>query len=110
MGRAIQMKNLNNSDDIKAWDSANEHLCSILRLTHNQCSPWCIAEIRTKNSRPGDGRQAWLALKNKDQNTSRRRRRILLQRLDNSVMRSDMDPHVFLSRVFQLRDELSDLG
>ena len=47
---------------------------------------------------------------NKYQNTSRKRRRALLRRLGNSVMRSDIDQDVFLSKVFQLRDELSDLG
>ena len=44
------------------------------------------------------------------QNTSRQRRRTLLRRLDNSVMRADIDPDVFLSEVFQLRGELDDLG
>ena len=34
----------------------------------------------------------------------------LLRRLDNSVIRSDINPDVFLSEVFQLCDELSDLG
>ncbi|CAN0410988.1 unnamed protein product, partial [Ascophyllum nodosum] len=52
----------------------------------------------------------WLVLKNKYQNISRQRRRTLLRRLDNSVMRSDIDPNVFLSEVFQLREELDDLG
>ena len=33
-----------------------------------------------------------------------------MRRLDNSVMGSDIDQDVFLSKVFQLRDELSDLG
>ena len=33
-----------------------------------------------------------------------------MRRLDNSVIRSDIDPDVFLSEVFQLRDELNDLG
>ena len=48
--------------------------------------------------------------KNKNQNSSRQRRWTLLQRLDNMVMRSDVDPHVFLSEVFQLRGELSNLS
>ena len=33
-----------------------------------------------------------------------------MRRLDNSVMRSDIDSDVLLSEVFRLRDELSDLG
>ena len=51
-----------------------------------------------------------LALKNPYQNTCRQRRRTLLRRLDNSVMRSDVDPDVFLAEVFQLCDEFDDLG
>ena len=33
-----------------------------------------------------------------------------MQQLDNSLMRSNIDHDVFLSEVFQLRDELNDLG
>ena len=33
-----------------------------------------------------------------------------MRRFDNSVMRCDIDPDVFLSEVFQLRGELNDLG
>ena len=51
-----------------------------------------------------------ICLKNKYHDTSRQRRRTLLRQLDNSVMRATTDPDVFLSEVFQLRDELSDLG
>ena len=67
-------------------------------------------KFEPKNGQPGNGREAWLALKNKYQNTSRQHRRTLLWQLDNSVRRSDIDPDVFLSEVFQLRDELDDLG
>ena len=38
------------------------------------------------------------------------RRWTLLLWLDNSVMRSDIDPNAIISEVFQLRDKLSDLG
>ena len=49
-----------------------------------------------------NGREAWLALKNNYQNTSRQRsRRTQLRRVGNSVMSSDIDPDVFL---------LDDLG
>ena len=51
-----------------------------------------------------------IALKNEYRNTFRRRRRTLSRRLDNSVMRSNIDPDMFLSEVFQLRDELNDLS
>ena len=43
-------------------------------------------------------------------NTFCHRRRILLRCLNNSVMSSNIDPDMFLSKVFQLRDKLSDLG
>ncbi|CAN0268098.1 unnamed protein product, partial [Ascophyllum nodosum] len=56
-----------------------------------------------------DGKQAWLALQSKHQSNSRQRRRTLLRRLDNSVMKSDTDPDVFLSEINQIRDELGVL-
>ena len=36
--------------------------------------------------------------------------RTLLRLLDDSIMRPDIDPDVFLSEVFQLCDELNDLS
>ena len=62
-----------------------------------------------KYGRPGDGKQAWLALQSKYQNNSRQRRRTLLRRLDNIVMKLDADPDVFLSEINQIRDELGVL-
>ena len=100
----------NNSDDIEAWGTANEHLFSVLRLTTTGATRSVLLKFEPRNGHAGDGKETWLALKNKYQNTSRQRRRTLLRRLDNSVMRSDIDPDVFLSEVFQLRDELNDLG
>ena len=93
--------------DIKAWGSATGYLFGVLRLT----TPGAARSVLLKfdNGRPGGDRQAWLALKNKYQNTSRQRRRTLLRHLDNSVMRSDIDLDMFLSEVFQLCDKLSDL-
>ena len=99
-----------NSDDIEAWDTANEHLFSVLRLTTTAAARSVLFRFEPKNGQPGNGREVWLALKNKYQNTSRHGRITLLRRLDNSVMRSDIDPDVFLSEVFLLRDELGDPG
>ena len=99
-----------NIDDIEAWNTANEHLFSVLRLITTGATQSVLLKFEPKNGQPGNGREAWLALKNKYHNTSRKRRRALLRRLDNSVMRSDVDPDVFLSEVFQLRDELDGLG
>ena len=100
----------NNSDDIEAWDTANERLFSVLRLTTTGAARSVLLKFEPRNGRAGDGKETWVALKNKYQNTSRQRRRTLLRRLDNSEMRSDIDPDAFLSEVFQLRDELNDLG
>ena len=69
-----------------------------------------LLTFEPRNGQPGNSREAWVVLKNKYQNTSRQRRRTLLRWLDNSVVRSDVDPDVFLSEVFQLRGGLNDLG
>ena len=58
-----------NSDDIKAWDLANEHLFSVLRLTTTGAARSVLLKFERKNGRLGDDRQVWLALKNKYQNT-----------------------------------------
>ena len=68
-------------------------------------------KFEPRNVQPGNSREAWLALKNKCQNTSRQRSmRTLLRLLDDSIMRPDIDSDVFLSEVFQLCDELNDLS
>ena len=99
-----------NIDDIEVWDTGNAHLFSVLRLTTTGATQSVLLKFGPKNGQPGNGREAWLALKNKYKDTSRQRRRTLLCRLDNSVMRSDDDPDVFLSEVFQLRDEFDGLS
>ena len=96
-------------DDIKAWNSANEHLFSVLRLTTTGAARSVLLQFELKYNRPGDGKRAWLALQSKYQNNSRQRRRTLLRLLDNSVMKPDTDPDVFLSEINQIRDELSVL-
>ena len=42
-------------------------------------------------------------------NNSRQRRRTLLRRIDNSVMKPDTDPDVFLLEINKMRDELDVL-
>ena len=98
-----------NDDDINAWDSANEHLFSVLRLTITGAARSVLLQFEPKYGRPGDGKQAWLALQSKYQNNSRQRRRTLLRRLDNSEMKPDTDPAVSLSEMYQIRDELDVL-
>ena len=98
-----------NIDDINPWDSANEHLFSALRLTTTDAARSVLLQFETRPGRPGDGKQAWLALQSKYQNDSRQRRRTLLRRLDNSVMKPDTDPDVFLSEINQICNELGAL-
>ena len=107
--RCREERELSNVDDIKAWDSANEHLFSVLRLTTTGAVRSVLLQFEPKYGRPGDGKQAWLALQSKYQHNCRQRRRTLLRRLDNSVMEPDTDPDVFLSEINQMRDELGVL-
>ena len=105
----IDERESSNVDDTEAWDSANGHLFSGLRLTTTGAARSVFLQFEPKYGRPGDGKQAWLALQSKYQNNSRQRRRTLLRRLGNSVMKPDPDPDVFLSEISQIRDELGDL-
>ena len=68
-----------------------------------------LLQFESKYGRPGDGKQAWLALQNKYQDNSRQRRRTLLRRLDSSVVAPDTNVDVFLSEINQIRDELGVL-
>ena len=102
----IDERELSNVDDIKACDSANEHLLNVLRLTTTGTARNVLLQFEPKYGRPGDGKQAWLDLQSKYSNNSRQRRRTLMCRLDNSVIKSDTDPDVFRSEINQIRDEL----
>ena len=65
-----------NVDDIKAWNSANAHLFTALILTTTGVARSVLLEFEPKcGRRPGDGKQACLALQSKYQNNSRQRRR-----------------------------------
>ena len=105
----IDEREPSNIDDMNAWDSANEHLFSVLRLTTKGAARSVLLQFEPQPGRPGDGKQAWLALQSKYQNNSRQRRRTLLRRLDNSVMKSDTDPDDFLSDINQICNELGAL-
>ena len=98
-----------NIDDINAWDSANELLFSVLRLPTTGAARSVLLQFEPQPGRPGDGKQAWLALQSEYQNNSRQRRQTLLRRLDNSVMKSDTDPDVVLSEINQICNELGAL-
>ena len=52
-----------NGDNIKACDSANVHLFIVLRLIITCATRSVLLKFKQKNGQPGDGRQAWLALK-----------------------------------------------
>ena len=101
MGQVVQ---------IKAWNIANEHTFSVLRLATTGTARIVLLKFEPRSGRQGNGKETWLALKNTYQKTSRQRRRTLLRLLDNSVTKPDIDPDVFLSKVLQLRDELNDLS
>ena len=62
------------SDDIKAWNTANEQLFSVLRLTITGAAYSVLLKFELRTGKPGNGRETKLALKNKYHNTSRQRR------------------------------------
>ena len=98
-----------NVDDIKTWDSANEHLLIFFRLTTAGAMRSVLLQFKPKFGRSDDGKQAWLALESKYQNSSQQRRQTLLRHLNNSVIKFDIDPDVFMSEINRIRDELSVL-
>ena len=55
MKRGISV-NVNPHDDIKSWDSANEHLFSVLGLTTTGAARSVLLQFVPKYGRPGDGK------------------------------------------------------
>ncbi|CAM9471704.1 unnamed protein product, partial [Sphacelaria rigidula] len=53
---------------------------------------------------------AWEALVAKYEISSKQRRRILMRQLDNIKMSPGQEPDVFLTKVFELRDQLVYMG
>ena len=54
----------NNSDDMKAWGSANEHIfINVLRFTTTGPVQSVLLKFEPRNGQPGNGREAWLVLK-----------------------------------------------
>ncbi|CAM9980923.1 unnamed protein product, partial [Sphacelaria rigidula] len=57
-----------------------------------------------------DGKKVWDGLIAKYQNSSKQRRRILMRQLDNLTMSQGEDPDVFLSNIYQIKDELNNMN
>ncbi|CAM9512073.1 unnamed protein product, partial [Sphacelaria rigidula] len=53
---------------------------------------------------------AWEALVGKYENSSKQRRRILMRQLDNIKILPGQDPDVFLTKMYELRDQLVYMG
>ena len=58
----------NNVDGMKAWDLANLHLFSVPRLITTGAARSVLLQFEPNYGRPGDGKEAWLALQSKYQN------------------------------------------
>ena len=80
-----------------------------MRLTTTGTARSVLLQFEPKYGRPGDGKQAWLAVQSKYQNNSRQRSQTLLRRLDNSMVKPGTDPHVFLSEINKIRNKLGVL-
>ena len=51
--------------NISAWDSSNEYLLSVLRLTIIVSARSVLLQLEPKSGRPGDGKKAWLDIQSK---------------------------------------------
>ena len=64
-GSRNSYKGPHNRDDVKTLDTANETIFSILRLTTTGAARGVLLKFEPRHGQPGNGRQAWLSLKNK---------------------------------------------
>ena len=67
-----------NTIEIKEWEKTNAALYSVLYLVTSGAARCLLRQFETKNGRKADGREAWLALSRKYQNTSSHRRQALM--------------------------------
>ena len=95
-----------NTIEIKEWEKTNAALYSVLYLVTSGAARCLLRQFETKNGRRADGREAWLALSRKYQNTSSHRRQALMARLANSRMEEGSDPDIFFRKIDQLCEEL----
>ena len=100
-----------NMRDLENWDRCNEQLFNVLYLsTTGPAASYLLRYQPNKGSERPNGIRAWEALISKYQNSSKQRIRILMRELNSTSMSPGQDPDTFLSRVYQLRDELENAG
>ena len=95
-----------NATEIKAWDKTNAALYSVLLLVTSGAARCLLRQYAAKKGHKADGREAWLALNRKYENTSSHRRQTLMTRLGNSRMEEGPDPDIFFRKIDQLCEEL----
>ena len=95
-----------NATEIKAWDKTNAALYSVLLLVTSGAARCLLRQYAAKKGHKADGREAWLALNRKYENTSSHRRQTLMTRLGNSRMEEGSDPDIFFRKIDQLCEEL----
>jgi len=99
-----------NEDERLLYDRANEQLFNILYLTTTGPANSYMLRFEPQGSDLPDGKKAWDGLIAKYQNSSKQRRRILMRQLDNLTMSQGEDPDLFLSKIYQIKDELTAIG
>ena len=99
-----------NMRDLENWDRCNEQLFNVLYLSTTGPAASYLLRYQPKGSERPNGIRAWEALISKYQNSSKQRIRILMRELNSTSMSPGQDPDTFLSRVYQLRDELENAG
>ncbi len=100
-----------NAKDILKWKKSNAALFSVLHLTTVGAAGSVLTKFEAKKEGEfSDGQAAWRFMRDKYENNSSQRRRILMRKLDNSRMEHGEDPDNFFSRVEYLIDDLAALN
>ncbi|CAN0018277.1 unnamed protein product, partial [Sphacelaria rigidula] len=96
--------------EVERWDRCNQQLFHVLYLSTTGPAASYLLRFQPKGSEKPNGKRAWGALISKYQNSSKQRTRILMRELNSVTMSPGQDPDTFLSKVYQLRDELDNVG
>lgn len=100
-----------NEEEISKWRKDNAALFSVLYLTTIGAAGSILTKFEGKKAgENSDGQAAWQFMREKYENNSSQRRRILMRKLDNCRMEHGEDPDNFFSKVEYLIDDLAALN
>ena len=102
--------NISNLENVKNWHRDNRLLFGFLFLSTSGAAASFLLQFKRKRGELANGKAAWDGMVAKYQNSTRQRRRMLKQQLNQMAMTNGQEPDIFTIEEYFLRDELVDMG